>query len=272
MARHPARHPHPPRSRPPSGGEGTWELTTDSALEALREIRDRLAGLHPHFIDMPMEGLVLPSNYEAKWNAWIIEAYGITDEALGLLNNVSVGLQHVHQRSRMSGGPSVLLLEEAEELLELAIRTVARKGQNGPGRVLSPAPARLPFVSPVRIGALRTLKSSSFDFTRLARMCEELNLAHEAGALLALAMLQRAIVDHVPPVFGVKSFAEVVNNYSGGRSFSEQMRHLESSMRKIGDAHLHGQIRSREDLPTEQQVNFSAAIDVLLGEVIRLSK
>jgi hypothetical protein len=47
-------------------------------------------------------------------------------------------------------------------------------------------------------------------------------------------MLTRAILDHVPPVFGVNTFAEVAINH-GGRSLKEAMSHLENGSRKIAD-------------------------------------
>jgi hypothetical protein len=82
-------------------------------------------------------------------------------------------------------------------------------------------------------------------------------------------MLVRAVMDHVPPVFGVRSFTEVLGNHSAGRSFKETMARLEEAARKIADSHLHTHIRRREVLPTAQQVNFSPELDVLLGEVVR---
>lgn len=88
---------------------------------------------------------------------------------------------------------------------------------------------------------------------------------------LAVASLTRALIDHVPPVFGVGSFAEVANNYSGGsKSFKDLMGYLNNSARKIGDAHLHTQLRSKENLPTKTQVNFSNSLDMLLSEIIRI--
>jgi hypothetical protein len=83
-------------------------------------------------------------------------------------------------------------------------------------------------------------------------------------------MLVRAIIDHVPPIFGVKSFSEVASNYGGSRSFRESMQHLAVSARKIADGHLHVQIRASEVLPTWTQVDFSRDLDVLLGEVVRI--
>jgi hypothetical protein len=50
------------------------------------------------------------------------------------------------------------------------------------------------------------------------------------------------------------------------------MQHLDNSSRSIADAHLHTQIRSKESLPTQTQVNFTNDVDVLLGEIIRIWK
>src|SRR5207244_7242236 len=100
-----------------------------------------------------------------------------------------------------------------------------------------------------------------------------MNSCFVAGNFFAVAMLARSILDHVPPIFGVKNFAEVANNYAGGsKSFKQSMQHLENSSRKIADAHLHVQIRSKEVLPTKTQVNFSSDMDVLLGEIVRILK
>ena len=81
--------------------------------------------------------------------------------------------------------------------------------------------------------------------------------------------LTRAIIDHVPPIFGCKSFAEVTNNYGGTKSFKEAMANLETSSRKIADHYLHGQIRKSESLPNVTQIDFSNNIDLLLGEIDR---
>src|SRR4051794_9641998 len=106
-----------------------------------------------------------------------------------------------------------------------------------------------------RIDELRDCSPPSLDFRRLIRFCEELNACHAQGCHFAVTMITRAIVDHVPPAFGFKKFAEVVANYGGGKSFSDAMRHLDEASRKIADAALHTPMRSAEVLPTAQQVN-----------------
>jgi hypothetical protein len=64
-------------------------------------------------------------------------------------------------------------------------------------------------------------------------------------------------------------------NYGGSKSqksFKASIQRLEGSLRNIADMHLHMPIRAREDVPTATQVDFAAELDVLLGEVIRVSQ
>lgn len=139
-------------------------------------------------------------------------------------------------------------------------------------RSSSPQPVEY-FIDSSRIDELREIKSLSFDLKKLIRLCEELNQCYTKDCFLAVAMLTRAVLDHVPPIFSCKSFTEIANNYGdGNKSFKESMQHLENSSRKIADAHLHGQIRQKESLPNKTQVNFSSDLDVLLAEVARVLK
>jgi hypothetical protein len=129
------------------------------------------------------------------------------------------------------------------------------------------------FVDQSRLSELREIKSTQFDLVKLIRYCEELNYNFKEECFLAVTMLGRAILDHVSPIFNCKSFSEVANNYSSGtKSFKQSMDHLENSLRKIADAHLHVQIRKSEVLPNRTQVNFSTDLDVLLAEIVRLLK
>jgi hypothetical protein len=122
-----------------------------------------------------------------------------------------------------------------------------------------------------RIEELRTLSSPEFDFRKLIRLCEELNLSYNDGCYFGTAMLTRGLLDHVPPLFQKATFVEVANNYSGGgRSFKETMHQLENAARKVADGFLHSPIRKSEILPTAQQVCFAPQLDALLGEIVRI--
>lgn len=128
------------------------------------------------------------------------------------------------------------------------------------------------YIHQARIKELKEISSAPFDLCKLLKFCEELNICHKANNLFAIIMLTRALIDHVAPIFGFKTFNEVVNNYSGTKSFKEIMEKLNSSCRKIADQHLHTPIRKSESLPTINQVDFSNDIDVLLAEIYRILK
>jgi hypothetical protein len=124
------------------------------------------------------------------------------------------------------------------------------------------------FIDHSRIAALKDIKIKDFDLIRLIKYCEELNFNFKYGNYLSVAMLSRAIIDHIPPIFGKKTFAEVANNY-GTQSFKNSTKTLDQSLRNIADNFLHQTIRKRESLPVLTQVNFSQSLDVLLSEIIR---
>jgi hypothetical protein len=123
-----------------------------------------------------------------------------------------------------------------------------------------------PYVSEVRLAALRAIKSDAFDLSKLIRLCEELNSNYARRNYYSVAMLLRSILDHVPPIFGARDFASVIAQH-GGKSIKDQMRKLDDFLRSIADQFLHQQIRRRETPPTDTQVHFAQPLDTLLGEV-----
>lgn len=122
------------------------------------------------------------------------------------------------------------------------------------------------YVNPKRIEELKNCKST-FDLTKLIRMCEESNFNYANENYYSVAMLGRAIIDHIPPIFGLKSFGEVASKI-GSTSVKKNFSHLNTSMRSISDGILHSHIRKRESLPNATQVNFSQDLDLLLGEIV----
>ncbi len=128
------------------------------------------------------------------------------------------------------------------------------------------------FVDLARIRDLKSIHNKSLDFSKLIQFCTELNICYRNDCHCAVAMLTRAILDHIPPIFGCANFSEVANNYNGTKSFRESMQHLDNSLRKIADSHLHTKMRAKETLPTPIQVDFRADLDVLLSEIIRVHK
>lgn len=127
------------------------------------------------------------------------------------------------------------------------------------------------FVNGARLAELDSLPKTPFDTVKLLQMVIELNRCYKDHSYLSCIYLVRAILDHVPPIFGLGSFVEVTNNYAGGgRSFRDAMQHLQNTSRKIADTHLHSQIRSTESVPNKNQVEFRPDLDVLLSEIVRV--
>lgn len=193
-----------------------------------------------------------------------MEAKTILDHTLGIANNFSLGL-HFSSSARSS----LATVQEYRGLIQGAVNHLRRR----PGITSQPIAFSKPvFVDLSRLAALRAAKPSQWDLTRLIRLCEELNIAYSNDSFMSVAMLVRAILDHVAPMLGKQTFADVANNYSGPSSFKKSMQNLQLSLRNIADAHLHVPIRQKEVLPTGQQVDFHKDLDVLLGEIVRTLK
>lgn len=128
------------------------------------------------------------------------------------------------------------------------------------------------FISEERVKGLEKIKNDLFDLTRLIKMCREINDNFSRKNYISVIVLVRSVLDHIPPIFGHKSFSEIVNNAKLAKSIKASFEHLDTSSRNIADAYLHIQIRDKEILPTEKQVNFSHDVDTLLGEIVRTLK
>ena len=123
------------------------------------------------------------------------------------------------------------------------------------------------FIHKARIKKLTEIEELNFDLGKLIKMLEEINDSYSLGNFYSVAMLGRSVINHIPPIFGFKTFNEVSSNY-GNASFKKNMSHLNISMRSIADNYLHAPIRKKESLPNENQIDFSRDLDVLLGEII----
>ena len=245
--------------RPPGYDYGTQQpKVTQRVMEAWHWL-ERQGFLVPHpscdgWHVISTEGQDLLSKL-SRYEAW--EKHGVDVIKGDLING---GRQYV------GGTPAVR--EQALDWVRM------KEGQALlPAKKHSGASGSSSFIADSRIDELRKVSSADFDFQKLIRLCEELNSSYDNGNLYATAMLTRGVLDHVPPVFGHTTFAQVANNYgAGGRSFKATMQHLEGVARKISDGHLHMPIRKSETLPSPQQVYCGPQLDVLLSEIVRIMK
>ena len=213
------------------------------------------AKLHAEEVKSPVNATIIDEVQKSRFEYW---------EKLGL-ERVKSDLVHTGG-IRDVGGP--------QEQRDMAWKWVRMKEEEAKAAAVGQKPASgLTLIAETRLAELRALRSTQFDFKKLIRLCEELNIVSREECHFATAMLTRGLLDHVPPIFGTRKFSEVANNYSGGtKSFKDTMHHLETAARKVADAHLHTPIRKSETLPVMQQVNFAAQLDVLLAEIVRITQ
>jgi len=123
------------------------------------------------------------------------------------------------------------------------------------------------FLNPDILIQLKTVTGARLDLRKLVKMCEELNDAYARGNYISSALLIRAIMNHVPPVFGAALFSEVVAH--SGRSLKAILERLNEDARPIADLHTHCLMRATEHLPTKNQLEpYKAAFEVLMQEVL----
>lgn len=128
-------------------------------------------------------------------------------------------------------------------------------------------PSRTVLVAPQLIEDLSKVKPGQFDATKLTGYCKEINSSFYHGNIVACLLLMRTVLNHVPPIFGYKTFAEVMAN--AGKSLKENLEHLDGGLRKLADLYAHLQIRKNEQYPTKNQVEpFRAQFELLLHEVL----
>lgn len=154
----------------------------------------------------------------------------------------------------------------------IAIEGIDKMSSKKPDNIpVSSTLSSIQYVDSARLLELREIRSKKFDLSKLIQFCVELNKCYADESYLAVTMLIRAILDHVPPIFGYKTFLEVSNNY-GGKSLKKSLQTLQNTSRNIADNYLHLTIRDKESLPNKTQVNFANDLDVLLAEIVRLLK
>jgi hypothetical protein len=210
----------------------------------------------------------LPVSLDGEYKQKVYEVCDLLYIALGEKDPYPARLINVYANVR--GDWDMVSLSNIKQILAF-VQAALKKYQllqQSPKRAISTNTP--PYVDQNRLEELRGLKSGRLDFARLVRMCEELQIAHQGGNTISVAMLVRGILDHVPPVFSVKNFAELANNVSLGKSFLEAMKHLNEFSRKVADNYLHAQMRKHEPLPNATQVNCSAQLDLLLSEIVRI--
>jgi hypothetical protein len=114
---------------------------------------------------------------------------------------------------------------------------------------------------------LEHIRSTQFDLTKLIGYCKEINSSFYHGNIVACLLLMRTVLNHVPPIFGCVTFAQVTAN--SGKSLRDSFEHLEQGVRKLADLYTHQPVRAKEIYPSRGQVEpFRAQFELLLHEIV----
>jgi hypothetical protein len=155
--------------------------------------------------------------------------------------------------------------EQLGEFLYLVDKVSAQNKDTGQ-KARNEDVGRTAYVDKNTLLRLNKIESDYFDLSKLIALCNELDDNYSLGNYHSCAMLLRAIIDHIPPIFDKKSFEDVCAQY-GGKSFKDIMRPLNETAKRIGDDYLHAQISKKVLAVTKTQVSFQANLDTLLNEV-----
>lgn len=155
--------------------------------------------------------------------------------------------------------------EQLNEFLYLIDKVAAQNKGTGQ-KARNEDVGRTAYVDKNTLLRLNKIESDNFDLSRLIALCNELDDNYSLENYHSCAMLLRAILDHIPPIFDKKDFKDVCAQYGGG-SFKDIMRPLNETAKKIGDDYLHTQISKKVLAVTKTQVSFEANLDRLLNEV-----
>ena len=123
------------------------------------------------------------------------------------------------------------------------------------------------YIKPKIIIELKNIKNKNFDLTKLVKFCEELNISFKRKNYLSCSLLIRAVMNHIPPIFGYNTFSQVVSN--SNKSIKEILSQLENS-RPIADLNNHALIGKRESLPSKNQIEpYKPSFEILILEIIK---
>lgn len=104
-----------------------------------------------------------------------------------------------------------------------------------------------------------------FDRGKLLKLIDELNYNIANGGVYAAHAVLRALLDHIPPLFGYSNFTAVANNYPWSQTDKAYMRKLLDFKLQADDA-LHRRISPKFDLLTVDDLPRRIWVNRLLQE------
>lgn len=195
------------------------------------------------------------------------DVVGWLGEVAAILKTLDEGDYQEFMRLRKSINPGVLpktRRDAVHELYGFLIQKVAEYKRYDFKEKVTESPTS--YVSQEIIEGL-IKKRDGFNYKKLIKMLNEINSNHIASHAYATSMLIRAVLDHIPPIFGYSSFDAVVSNYGWGKTDRAYMKSL-LDFKNEGDDALHRQISGQDDLLDMTSLPVAHRFNRLLQECL----
>lgn len=137
-----------------------------------------------------------------------------------------------------------------------------------------PADTRPPYLDEGLLTQIEaTAPNTHWKVDKLLALCAELNDSYAAGHAYACAALIRAVLDHIPPVFGHREFKQVAaqHTFTVQRTDKAHAQKL-AGFKDIADDALHRPISTNIPLITMNDIPEPARLRALLHELVTLMR
>ncbi len=126
------------------------------------------------------------------------------------------------------------------------------------------------FISTEIIEEFKKIDIKKFNLSRLIHFCDQINENYDHEYYESVAFTTRALMDHVPPIFGQPNFESIAPQTSNGKtpSFKKSCDRLNGSLKHIVDDLIHSQINAGTSLLIKEEINFSPDLNTFLRKTL----
>jgi|GEM_PF-4666386 len=117
-------------------------------------------------------------------------------------------------------------------------------------------------------GQIKKIKKKGFDVTKLTSLIEELNHNYSMQKPYATLSIIRAIMDHIPPLLGHRSYKTMANSHSWPSENDKKYALILARDKIISHSALHSHIDDKKDLISMNVIPSSLYLNSVLQECV----
>lgn len=207
---------------------------------------------------------------EITKDIWPINPERVTKAYRGLVND---GLLLPTGGNTSSGFPSMTKLSpEAQRMIEETNKKTAPtpEAMYLPQTDAETTPTPLAYIAPQTMESIvKSASDKGLDTTKLEMIMDELNDAAERNKPQSAHALVRTLLNHIAPLFGYPTFAQVANNHKWTQTDKNRVRELETIFRFDADESLHSPISKRNTAVDMHSIGvIRRTVNVILQEAV----